>query len=96
MIYQLELKQYELLYSNINDEIICERIKSSEVIDNTICKLGLAKYPIVTFELIDEDKIFLVDFFSDEMMIGYPRTDQEKQTELSQVYEGLMYMLIQL
>lgn len=85
-----------MLYFNIEDEKIIKRIKSSEVIDSAIFSLGLSKAPIVTFQLTDEDKIFLIDYFSDKMMEGYPHTDYEEQTELSQVYEGLMYLLIQL
>jgi hypothetical protein len=94
--YQLDLEQYNLLYSNIKDEDIKKRIKSSEVIDYAIYKLGLSEAPIVTFSLTDDEKAYLKEFFYDEMMNGYPHNDNEEQTEESKLYEGLMYLIIQL
>jgi hypothetical protein len=94
--YQLEIEQYKLLYSNIKDVGILKRIKSSEVIDHAIYKLGFANSPTVTFQLTNDDKEYLIDFFSDKMMEGYPHSDNEEQTEESKLYEGLMYLLIEL
>lgn len=94
MNYQLKLGQYKLLVSNIQNEEIYKKVKESEVIDYGIFELGLSEEPIVTFQLTDDDLIYLEEFFYDGMMEGFPHNDNEEQTEESKLYEGLMYLLI--
>ena len=96
MSYQLDIENYKLLYSNVVDKKIKKQLKSSEVIDTALYELGFVDLPIVTFELSDDYIVDLIEFFSDEMMEGFPHTDDDVQTEESQKYESLMYLLISL
>lgn len=96
MIYNVELKSYRLLCSYISNENILCRIRKSKVIDYTISLLGFTTAPQVRFELSDDDKSDLVEFFSDMMMDGFPHYSHEEQSNESKIYESLMYLLIQL
>lgn len=83
MFYNLDLESYKLLCSYINNENILCRIRKSEVIDYTISLLGFTTAPQVRFELSDDDKSDLIEFFSDKMMDGFPHDSHEIQSNES-------------